>query len=179
MTNTFNFAGWLNFCKLKKLLSFCRSLSLSYVLLSRFALYHMEFRHYALRVKMSFKIYLMLFDAHWLIKKFHGTFSRVPWNFSWNFSNNICTTYVVLWNSMVLKQHKLKFHGIPLNFVQIQSSMKFHGTFPYPRVPWNSMELLIFPQKISWNSMQLFWSSMEFHDVPWNLINLIFKKSYC
>ena len=165
MTNIFNFVGWLNFCKL---INFCLFVGLFHCLM----FYHQDLlyttwssgiTHYV--SKCHSKSILMLFDAHWLIKKFHGTFSRVPWNFSWNFSNNICTTYVGLWNSMVLKQHKLKFHGIPLNFVQIQSSMKFHGTFPYPRVPWNSMELFL--------------SSMEFHDVPWNLKNLIFKKSYC
>ena len=37
------------------------------------------------------------------------------------------------------------------------------------QVPWNSMELLIFPQKVSW-------SSMEFHGIPWKLINFILKK---
>ena len=38
------------------------------------------------------------------------------------------------------------------------------------------MELLIFPKKVPWNSMEHFLSSMEFHGIPWNLINLIFKK---
>ena len=66
--------------------------------------------------------------------------------------NNIWTTPVVPWNSVELKQQNLKFHGIPWNFVQIHSSMEFHGTFS------------ILP------------SSMEFHGIPWNLVNLIFKK---
>ena len=56
--------------------------------------------------------------------------------------NNIWTTPVVPWNSLEIKQHNLKFHGIPWNFVQIQSSMEFHGTFS------------ILP------------GSMEFHGIP-------------
>ena len=77
-----------------------------------------------------------------LVKKFHGTFSRVPWNFL----NNIWTTPVVPWN-----------------FLQIQSSMEFHGTFS------------ILPSSMEFHGT-FFWSSMEFHGIPWNLINFIFKK---
>ena len=43
--------------------------------------------------------------------------------------NNIWITSVVPWNYMEHKQQNLKFYGIPWSFVQIQSSMKFHGTF--------------------------------------------------
>ena len=74
----------------------------------------------------------------------------------------------------------MEYHGIPWNFLQIQSSMEFHGTFSI--LP-SSMEFhgtFNFPQKssmefhgIPWN---FFWSSMEFHGIPWNLINFIFKK---
>ena len=106
----------------------------------------------------------MLIETY-LVKKFHGTFSRVPWNFL----NNIWTTPVVPWNSMEFCPDP-KFHGIPWNF--------FH-TPEFDGIPWNAMELLIFPKKfhgIPWNSMELFWSSMEFHGIPWNLINLIFKR---
>ena len=60
---------------------------------------------------------------------------KVPWNF--------------LQSSMELfEQHlnktcgSMEFHGIPWNFLQIQSSMEFHGTFS------------ILP------------SSMEFHGIP-------------
>ena len=90
-------------------------------------------------------------------QKFHGAFIRVPWNFS----NNIWTTCVVPWYSMELKLQNLKFHRIPWNFVQIQSSMEFHGTFS---ILLNSMDF-------HWN----FWSSLEFHKIPWNLISLILK----
>ena len=102
-----------------------------------------------------------LFNAHWnfLVKKFHGTFSRVPWNFL----NNIWTISVVPWNSIDFFPDP-KFHGIPWNFLH---TPEFRG------IPWNSMELLIFPPKVPWNSMELF---LKFHGIPWNLINFIFKK---
>ena len=96
----------------------------------------------------------MLIEIY-LVKKFHGTFSRVPWNFL----NNIWTTPVVPWNSM-------EFHGILSRSKVPWNSMEL---FPYSRVPWNSMEFhgtFTFPPK----------SSMEFHGIPWNLINFIFKK---
>ena len=82
------------------------------------------------------------------------------------------------WTSF--EQH-LWSHGIPWNLSnKTSSSMEFHGTFSYSRVPWNSMELLIFPQKVPWNSMEFhgtfFWSSMEVYGIQWNLLNFIFKK---
>ena len=131
------------------------SLSATYVWLLIFALYHVHFRHYSLRIKISFII------------SFQCSLELIL---------NIWTTLVVSWNSMELKHQNLKFHGIPWNFVQIQSSMEFHGTFS--TLP-SSMEFngtFNFPQKVPWNSMELFWNSMEFHGIPWNLINLIFKK---
>ena len=64
----------------------------------------------------------------------------------------------------------MEFHGIFSRSKVPWNSMEL---FPYSRVPWNSMELLIFPKKVPWN---FFWSSMEFHGIPWNLINFIFKK---
>ena len=83
-----------------------------------------------------------LFNDHWifLVKKFLGTFSRVPWNFL----NNIWTTSVVPWNSMEFCPDP-KFHGIPWNFFH---TPEFHG------IAWNSMELLISPKKVPWNSME-------------------------
>ena len=84
---------------------------------------------------------------------------KVPWKF--------------LQSSMELfEQHlnntcgSMQFHGIPWNFVQIQSSMEFHGTFSI--LP-SSMEFhgtFNFPPK----------SSMEFHGIPGNLINYKLKK---
>ena len=43
-------------------------------------------------------------------------------------------------------------------------------------IPWNSMELLIFPKKVPWNSMEFHGTFLKFHGIPWNLINFIFKK---
>ena len=95
-----------------------------------------------------------LFNAHWnlfwskssmeLSPVFHGTFL-----------NKIWTTFVVPWNSMELKQQNLKFHGIPWNFVQIQSSMEFHGTFT------------ILP-----SSMEFHGTFLKFHGIPWNFMEL-------
>ena len=126
---------------------------------------YMHFQHYSLRnkisVKISFQCSLKLFGQ------------KVPWNFLHSSMelfeqhlNNICGS--------------MEFHGIPWNFVQIQSSMEFHGTFStlpssmefhgtFNFPPKSSMEF----HRIPWN---FFWSSMEFHGIPWNLINFIFKK---
>ena len=126
---------------------------------------YMHFQHYSLSNKISFKI------SFQCSLKLFG--QKVPWNFLQSSMelfeqhlNNICGS--------------MEFHGIPWNFVQIQSSMEFHGTFS--TLP-SSMEFhgtFSFPQKssmefhgIPWN---FFWSSMEFHGIPWNLINFIFKK---
>ena len=65
------------------------------------------------------------------------------------------------------------FHGIPWNFVQIQSSMEFHGTFSI--LP-SSMEFhgtFNFPPK---SSMEFHGTFLKFHGIPWNLINFIFNK---
>ena len=99
---------------------------------------------------------------------------KVPWNF--------------LQSSMELFEKHLnntcgsmEFHGIPWNFVQIQSSMEFHGTFCI--IP-SSMEFhgtfCIIPSSMEFHGTFNFppKSSMEFHGIPWNLINFIFKKSY-
>ena len=100
----------------------------------------MHFRHYSLRIKISFKISFQCSLKLILIKKFHGTFSRVPWNFL----NSIWTTPVVPWNSMELKQRKLKFHGILRNSMEFCPDPKFYG------IPWN------------------FFHTPEFHGIPWN-----------
>ena len=163
-----------------------QSLSPTEVLLLIFALYHMQFRHYSLRIKISFKISFQCSLKLILIKKFHGTFSRVPWDFL----NNIWTTPVVPWNSMEFCPdpkfhgipwnfiHTPEFHGIPWNSMEFCPDPKFHGipwnffhTPEYHGIPWNSMELLIFPKKVPWNSMELQKSSMEFHAIPWNFFH--------
>ena len=113
----------------------------NYVLFSIFALYHMP----ALLITYQ-KIIQNLFSLSSLklilIKKFHGNF----------------------WTT--LEQH-LWFHGISWNFsIKTSSSMEF---YPDPKfqetfsILPSSMELLIFPKKVPWNSIEFLWSSMEFH----------------
>ena len=97
--------------------------------------------HYVSKYKKLFKISFQCSLKLILIKKFHGNFYRVLWNFL----KNIWTTPLIPWNFIEVKPQNLKFHGIPWNFVQIQHSMEFYGTFS------------ILP------------SSMEFHRIPWNL----------
>ena len=121
----FNCAGWINFRKLIKTIYLFAISFTTDVLSLIFALYHMHFRHYSLRIKISFKISFQCSLKLILIKKFHGTFSRVPWNFL----NNMWTTPVVPWNSM-------EFHGILSRSKVPWNSMEL---FPYSRVPCNSM----------------------------------------
>ena len=159
MKIAFNFAGRINSRKLKKHpIYFCKSLSPTYVLFSIFALYHMHFRHYSLRIRISFKISFQCSLKLMLIKKFHGSSPG--------------------FHGTTFEQH-LWFHGIPWNLSnKTSSSMEFHGTmsrskvpwnskelFPYSWVPWNSMELLIFRNKVPWNSMKFF-------EVPMNSIEV-------
>ena len=120
-------------------------------------MFYYQYLHYTICIsgithciKISFKISFQCSLKLILIKRFHGTFFRVPWNIL----NNIWTTPVVPCNSMELKQQNLKFHGILSRSKVPWNSMEL---FPYSRVPWNSMELLIFPKR----------SSMEFHGTWW------------
>ena len=132
---------------------------------------HMHFRHYSLRIKISFQnLISIIIETCFDKKKFHGTFSRVPWNLL----NNIWTTPVVPWNSMELEQQNLKYHGIPWNFVQIQSFIEFRGTYSIlpsfmelHGIPWN---FLIFPPK---SSMEFHGTFLKFHGIPsWNSMEL-------
>ena len=163
-------------------MTFCKSLSPTYVLLWIFALYLICISgiiHYVTKYHSK-----SLFNAHWNL---FG--QKVPWNF--------------LQSSMELfEQHlnntcgSMEFHGIHWNFVQIQSSMEFHGTFSilpssmeFHGIPWNFFKVPFnFPPKssmefhgIPWN---FFWSSMEFHGTwseqfygtlqfPWNSMELL------
>ena len=111
---------------------------------------------------------------------------KVPWNFlqssmehfehhlnntrgSMEFHGTWATKPQVSWNSMEFCPDP-KFRGIPWNF---SHTPEFHG------IPLNSMELLIFPKKVPWNSMEFFfevpWNSVEFHGTWW--ISYL-KKSY-
>ena len=163
------FAEWINFPKL--ICTLYRFVSLFHKLMFYYTVCISGITDYASKYHSKY-----IFNAQWNLfwsKKVHGTFSRG----SWNFLNNIWITPVVPWNFMELKQQNLKFHGIPWNFVHVQSSREFQGTF-FSIFPI-SMEFhgtFDFPLKIPWNSMERFWSSMGFHVIPWKLINLIFKK---
>ena len=101
---------------------------------------------------------------------------KVPWNFLQSSMelfeqhlNDTCGFQGI--NSMELEQHILNFHGIPWNFVQIQTSMEFHGTFSI-LIPWNFK----FPPKNSMEFHGIFLKFHGIHGVPWNLINFILKK---
>ena len=110
----FNCAVWINFHKLINTL---------YLFASLFhqLMFYYQYLHYTICISGTTnyvtKNHLKsLFNAHW---NFFG--QKVPWNF--------------LQSSIELfEQHlnntcgSMEFHGIPWNFVQIQSSMEFHGT---------------------------------------------------
>ena len=126
----------------------------------------MHFLHYSLRIRISFKISFQCSLKLILIKKFHGTFFRVPWNLL----NNTCGSMEFLGTWATKPQVP---HGTPWKFVQIQSSMEFHGTFS---IHPSSMEFhgtFNFPPK---SSMEFHGTFLKFHGIPWNLINFIFKK---
>ena len=68
---------------------------------------------------------------------------------------------------MELKHHNPRFHGIRWNFVQIQSSMEVR------RIPRASN----FPQKVTWNSMELFleFNGMKLDDLKEIIVlNIVF-----
>ena len=147
-------------------ISFYMSLSPTYVLLSIFVLYHMNFRHYTLCIKIAFQIsvqcslkLILIENSMEYSPELHGTFwTTLERHGTW------ATKHQIPWNSMEFCTDP-KFHGIPWNF---SHTPDFHWT------PWNSTDFFrkMFI-RILWN---FFWSSMEFHIIPWNLINLIFKK---
>ena len=64
---------------------------------------------------------------------------KVPWNF--------------LQSSMELFEQHLNKPVVPWNSKEFWPDPKFHG-IPRNFFPWNSMELLIFPKKVPWNSME-------------------------
>ena len=109
----------------------------------------MHFRHYSLRIKISFKIsFQFSLKLFWskssmeLSPEFHGTF--------W-------ATFKHLGFHGI--PQNLKFHGIPRNVVLIQSSMEFHGTISllpnkssmeFNGIPWKLINL-IFCQLINFD----------------------------
>ena len=122
------------------------SLSPTDVLLLIFALYHMHFRHYSLRIKISFEIPFQC-SLFWskssmeLSPEIHGTFwttfEQHPWyhGIPWNLSNKTSSSMEFCpdpkfhgnpWNFF----HTPEFHGIPWNFFEVPwNSMEFHGTW--------------------------------------------------
>ena len=136
-------------CNVIKQQNLCMS-SPTYLLLPIFALYH-EFPVLLTTYQNIIQnLFSMLFETY-LIKK-------IPWNF--------------LQNSMGLFEQHLN---------DTCGSMEFHGILSRSKVPWNSMEL--FPcSRVPWNSMEFHeisnFPEKKFHRIPWNLINLILKKSY-
>ena len=73
-----------------------------------------------------------------------------------------------------LKQHIPKLHGIPWNFVQIQRSMDFRGTYSilpksieFHGIPWNFQ----FSRKSSMEFHGTFWGSMELDSSSSNFIS--------
>ena len=102
--------------------------------------------------------------------EFHGTFLKfygIPWNLNFIFKKIIFLNIVYgIWLmircylakiSQKLEQQNLKFHGIPWNFVQMQSSMEFHGTF-----------------SILSSSMEFHGIYLKFHGIPWKSMELEF-----
>ena len=135
-------------------ISFYMSLSPTYVLLSIFVLYHMNFRHYSLCIKIAFQISVQcslklilienameyspeLHGTFWTTLERHGTWAtkhQIPWN-----SMEFCTDpkyHGIPWNFPILPI-SIELHGIPRNFSE-KFSFEFHGTFF--EVPWNSIE---------------------------------------
>ena len=93
-----------------------------------------------------------LFDAHWNLFWSKSSMELAP-----EFYGTFWTTF---------EQHLL-FDGIPWNLSNKTSgSMEFQGILSRSKVPWNSMELLIFQKNVPWHPM-------EFHGTWWNCY---FKK---
>ena len=166
----FNSAGWINFRKLINTYIFLQVSFTNWCFIINICIIHMHFRHYSLRIKISFKISSCI-SHHWnlfwskssmeLSPEFHGTF--------W-------TTF----------EQRLWFHEIPWNLSNKTScSMEFHGILSRSKVPWNSMELFPysrvprnsmefhgtfnFPPK---SSMNIHGTFLKFHGIPWNSIEL-------
>ena len=136
----FNCAGWINFRKLINTIYLFASVIHQLMFIINICIIPYAFLALLITYQNIIQnLFLMLIETY-LIKKFHGTFSRVPWNFL----NNIWTTPVVPWNSMELKQQNLRFHGIPWNSMEFCPDPKFYG------IPWN------------------FFHTPEFHGIPWN-----------
>ena len=173
----FNCAGWINSRKL---------INTPYLFASLFhqVMFYYQYLHYTICISgithyVSKYHSKALFNAHWnlfwskssleLSPEFHGTF--------WTTFEQHLWFHGIPWNLSNKTSSSMEFHGIPWSFVQIQSSMEFHWTFS---ILTSSMEFngtFNFPQKSSIEFHGFFfWSSMEFHGIPWNLINFIFKR---
>ena len=103
-----------------------------------------------------------LFNVHWnlfwsknsmkLFPEFHGTF--------WTTFEQHLWFHGIQWNLSNRTPSSMEFHGIPWNFVQIQSSMEFHGTFSILPSSMEFHGIINFPKKVPWNFL-------KFHGIPW------------
>ena len=169
----FNYAGWINFRKLINTLYLFASL-FHQLMFYYFSICISGITHYVSKYHSK-----SLFNAHWNLfwaknsmepPECHGTFLTTFEQYLW--------FHRIPWNLSNKTSSSMEFHGIPWNFVQIQSSMEFHGTFSilpssmeFHGIPWN---FLFSPKKfhgISWNFFQVPWNSMEFHGTSWYLID--------
>ena len=162
----FNCAGWIDFRKFINTLYLFASIFhqlMFYYQYLHYTIYISGITHYVSKYHSK-----SLFIAHWNLfwskssiefsPEFHGTF--------WTTFEQHMWFHGIPWNLINKTSSSMEFHGIPWNFVQIESSMEFHGTFSI--LP-SSMEFhgtLFFPQK----------KFMEFHgtlfEVPWNSMEL-------
>ena len=159
-----NFAEWINIRKL---------ISTLYLFVNLFhqLMFYCKYWHYTICIcgithYVSIYHTKSLFNGHW-----NSFWSKSSMELSPEFQGTFWTTV----------EQNLWFHGIPWNLSnKISSSMEFHGILSRSKVRWNSMELFSY-SRVPWNSMEFhgtFNFPQKFHGIPWNLINLIFKKSY-
>ena len=142
MKIVFNSSGWINFPKLINTLYLFAISFTNWCFIINICIIPYAFPALLITYQNIIQnLFSMLIETYF-DQKFHGTFSRVPWNFL----NNIWTTPVVPWNSMEL----FPYSRVPWN------SMEYHGTFNFPSksskefhgIPWNFFE-------VPWNSMEL------------------------
>ena len=190
------FAEWINFRKLISTLY--RFVSLFHQLM-----FYYQYLHHTICISGIIRYLLKynskyLFNARWnlfwskssmeLFPEFRGTF--------WTTLEQHLWFHGIPWNLSNKTSSSMEFHGIPWSFVQIQSSMEFHGAFSILPIsiefhgtfyipPKSSMEFHRIPWNIFWSSIEFhgipwnfFWSSIEFHGIPWNLINFDIKKNH-
>ena len=154
--------------------------NLSFVSLFHQLMFYYQYLHYTTCISGI---------THYVSKYHSKSLFNAHRNLFWSKSSMELSTefHGTFWKTF--EQH-LWFHGIPWNLShKTSSSMEFHGILSRSNVPWNSVELFPY-SRVPWNSIEFHGtydfphkSYMEFHGIflkfrgiPWNLINLIFKK---